>query len=232
MGKGGKLAREERKGEERDVRFAGTLRTANVLAAFAHGRSAGEEGVAFVAVATHALLGVFAVHLVAGLAVEHLEGMFGSGFLVVLACCSETPDGRFLALAVFGRALGGEAGALLAARVVAVRAELVGPEGRLASVALPVHAHADFLLHSLRVVFQRWGPFAGFEGEAVLLEEGASSLFLDLVVFGCGGCVFGSALGEDGCACFAFFHRSKRCRCFWVRSRSRSGSHDWGWQSC
>ena len=202
-----------------------------MLAAVANGRFTGEEGVAFMAVATDTLFRVFAVDFVAGLAVEHLEGHFGSGFPVVLAWrCGESTSGRFLALAVLGRALGGEARAFLAPRVAAVRAELVGPEGRLAAVALTVHAHADLLFHALRVVFERGGPFAGFEGEAVLLEEGAGSIFLDLVVFGCGGGMFSGAFREDRCAGFGLFHRSQRCGCFWVRSWSRSGSHGCGWR--
>ena len=173
------------------VRFAGTLRTPDMLAAFASSCLGSKHLLAFVAVAPDTLFGVFAVDFVSSLAIHHRESL-GARFLVVFDCRGHGGSRSFLALCVLGT-LGWEAGAFLATIMGTVVADFLGTEGGLAAVALTVDSHADLLLYSLCVASSGRGPLAWFESESVLGEESASSFLLDSVVLGCCGGVFGSS---------------------------------------
>ena len=142
-----------------------------MLAAFALSRLALEQRVALVAGPAHALHGL-ATDVVALEAGRHGErGQEILGHVVAV-----DGDGEAGVLLVLLGLLGREARALLAARVVAVGAQLVGAEGGLAAMALPVHAHHHLLLHPLRRARRRRRPLARLERHAVLCEQSARLL--------------------------------------------------------
>lgn len=60
--------------------------------------------------------------------------------------------------------------ALLAAWVLAVGADLVRAERRLAAVAGAAHSHADWLANSCELQIRRRLPLAGFQGQAIFGE--------------------------------------------------------------
>lgn len=68
---------------------------------------------------------------------------------------------------------------LLATSVLAVDADFVGAKGRLAAVTGTADAHADGFGDSLDGHVAGGFPFAGFEGEAVLGEQGLGFGLLD-----------------------------------------------------
>lgn len=77
--------------------------------------------------------------------------------------------------------LGRVAGALGATLVLTLRTDAVGSKGCAASMAAAVHAHANWLFHTLDVGIARVGrdPFVCFQGQAILCEEGAGTLLLN-----------------------------------------------------
>lgn len=91
-----------------------------------------------------------------------------------------------------GRLLLGVAGALFAALVLAVGADLVGAVGGSAVVAGAVDAHADGLLDSLDADGLGGGgdPFVRLEGQTIFGEECAGSLVLESTAV--------QFLGDDG----------------------------------
>lgn len=75
--------------------------------------------------------------------------------------------------------LDGKARAPLASAVLAITAHFIRTEGGLAMMANAVDSHTNLLLHALRVRLDGLGPFAGFEGQAILLKQCACLLFLN-----------------------------------------------------
>ena len=97
-----------------------------------------------------------------------------------------------------------EARAFLASRMLAVDAGLCRAEGGFAAVAGAADAHADWFGDAGELEVW-WGfPFAWFEGEAVLGEEGARFLLLHGAVVGDHGGFGAREIGVGfgfGCGC-------------------------------
>lgn len=154
--------------------FAGALCAAHMAALLANGGGCGDEHVvALVAGATDALARVLVDQLAARLGFQGEE--------LLLLRLDLGGGGIGLGLLFGRRLLLGVAGALLAALVLAVGADLVGAVCGAAVVAGAVHAHADGLLNPLHAdgLLRGGDPFVRLQGQAVLGEEGAGSLLLE-----------------------------------------------------
>lgn len=123
--------------------------------------------------------------------------------------------------------MGREAWAFLAAWVLAVDADLVRAEGRVAAVAGAAHAHTDRLGDSGELQIGGRLPLFGLEGEPVFGEESACLLLLDDAVVGQHSRLFNNGLWGRGYGrrtkpifTLAFGARRKvhnECRLFSVR---------------
>ena len=94
--------------------------------------------------------------------------------------------------------MGREAWALLAAWVLAVDADLVRAEGRVAAVAGAAHAHTDRLGDSGELQIGGRLPLFGLEGEAIFGEESACLLLLKDAVVGQHSGLFNNGLWGRG----------------------------------
>ena len=171
--------------------LARTFRAPDVPAVLADGGCCwDEQRLALVAGAPNALLGGLVDQLVASACRDGqdapLLGLLHSLFLLFL--------GQVALLRV--------AGALLAALVLALRADLLWPVQGAAVVAAAMHTHADRLLDTLDGGHRGWrgDPFVRLESEAVLCEESAGTLLLHCAavqLLGDGGSRRGVILRSD-----------------------------------
>lgn len=148
-----------------------------MIAATARLRSTGEQDIALAAGSSYALPGLPVNEILAsGLGRPLQDDLLrrrvpvGDDGSLVGALLD---DGRPLDTARLPLGLGtlrGRARALLAARMLALRAFLAGAKRRLAEMALAMHAHPNRLLHTQGMALSRV-PLAGLELQAIELTE-------------------------------------------------------------
>lgn len=181
-------------GEDVDLRFTRTFRTAEMLATRAFGRFADEGGRALMASSTDSMDRGLPHDFIAGGDLWHHEQLrFRPRTWIRRRIDSNR--GHRLRRCGLGLGLGlgllqrlvRETRTFLAAGMRAIAADFLGPESDLAAMTLSMNAHPHCLLHSSRIAFPDRCPLAGFERQAPLCEESTGFFFLELGVGGGGG---------------------------------------------
>lgn len=148
---------------------------ATVVLALAADLLGSEVGIATMALAMDALTNFLADQILSAPPARDGDTI-GDVTLALLIARGDASLGSDLLLALVLRLLERVSGALLAPLVTALEAGLVGTVGRLALVAAAMDAHADVLLDTVRLGRRGKGQVSRLDVEAVLLEQGLSTL--------------------------------------------------------